>query len=170
MLRSQVMLLHRYASDLTTHPFHVNKKMDFFQKAVYRRFQFYLIMFSHAPGSAELKKNLLYSQISLSGCQDSQCMTSSNFQCLVVTARCEKFVLSIITSKVFDLECSATTQIEEHKKFFAECTYLLHFRGKNVKIRCLIGRLCVFLEQVVPSICSQEKNEIFKKSAPGIIL
>ena len=144
--------------------------MDFLQKAVYRRFQFYWIMLSHAPGSAELKKNLLYSQISLSGCQDSWCMTSSNFQCLVVTARCEKLALSIITSKVFDLECSATTQIEHQEKFFAECSYFLHLRGQKAKIRCLIGRLCFFLEQVVPSICTQKKNAIFKKSAPGIIL
>ena len=67
------MMLHRYASDLTTHPFHVNKKMDFFQKRVCRRFQFSWIMLSHAPGPAELKKNLLYSQISLSGYYVSWC-------------------------------------------------------------------------------------------------
>ena len=54
--------------------------------------------------------------------------TSSKYQWLVVVVQCEKFLLSIITSKVLDLQRSATTLIKDHEKIFPKGTYFLHFQ------------------------------------------
>ena len=64
--------------------------------------------------------------------------TSSKYQWWVVVVQCEKFLLSIITSKVLHLQRSATTLIEDHGKIFPKCTYFLSFQLWELKIWLLV--------------------------------
>ena len=63
---------------------------------------------------------------------------------LMVIARCGKFLLSIITFKVFDPQFSTTTLNEDHEKFFLERTYFLYFRTQIKEKWCFFRDLCVF--------------------------
>ncbi len=46
----------------------------------------------------------------------------------MVVVQCEKFLPSIITSKVLDLQRSATALIEDHGEIFPKSTYFLPFQ------------------------------------------
>ena len=64
---------------------------------------------------------------------------------LMVIARCGKFLLSIITFKVFDPQFSTTTLNEDHEKFFLERTYFLYFRTQIKEKWCFFRDLCGFI-------------------------
>ena len=64
--------------------------------------------------------------------------TSSKYQWWVVVVQCEKFLLSIITSKVLHLQRSATSLFEDHGKIFPKCTYFLPFQLWEPEIWLLV--------------------------------
>ena len=46
----------------------------------------------------------------------------------MVEARCEKFLLSVITFKIFELECSTMSQNKDHKKDITKYSKSLWFQ------------------------------------------
>ena len=59
--------------------------------------------------------------------------TCSKYQWWVVVVQCEKFLLSIITSKVLDLQRSATTLIEDHGRSLQSAPIFCIFNYGNLK-------------------------------------
>ena len=57
------------------------------------------------------------------------------------TSRCEKLLLSFISSKICDLKCPSTSLNQNNEKFCLKRTYFFCLKCKKSKMSILIGRV-----------------------------